>query len=443
MKITKLLYIIAALVLVQFLISGCARTSSADPEEAPEILKQGIKLANEAQQTEGSLKQANKFKSAIEKLDQVTSINQKKNPDAAVLIIEATLVKGRIYLGVPVDSTPSEGLKQVHTTSVPGGIFSFGREGTFQNPYTARDTFRIVLQKFDSGRNLQDLTESYGAEEAREIQALVAQAQTYEEHAGQKIDDQNKGKILYKIMDSLVAVTHRIPWFSYWFAIILLTVIVKILITPLTKAQFKGMREMQRIQPLIKELQEKYKGDQRVLGEKTMQLYKEHGVNPLAGCLPILIQMPILILVYTMIRYYEQQFANGSFLWIGWNPVEHLFNIPLMGRPVWITAANLAQPDLILLVLYTVSMVVSQRLSVVDPTQAEQQKMMSIMMPVMFFFFIGYLPSAFVLYWLTFNILQTWQQYHIIHGAQATEAASPTPAPDTRPSRSSRRRRRR
>lgn len=445
MKITKYLYIVAVLALAQFLLSGCMGRSNTNPTEAPNLLEQGIKIAKEAQSTEGSLNQAEKFKSAIDKLNQAAGVDPSKNPEMATVVIEANLAKGRIYLGVPVDSTPAAGFKQVYKTSVPGNIFSFGRKGTLQNPYTARDTFRVVLQKFDSGRTLQDLTENYGAREAGEIQVLVAQAQAYDEHAGQKIDEQNSGKILYKIMDALVAVTGRISWFSYWFGIILLTVIVKILITPLTKAQFNGMREMQRIQPLIKEVQEKYKGNQQVLGEKVMEIYKEHGVNPLAGCLPILIQMPILILVYTMIRYYEQQFAGGTFLWIGWEPLVHLFNIPLMGRPVWLTAANLAQPDLILLVLYTISMVISQRISVVDPTQAEQQKMMSIMMPVMFFFFIGYLPSAFVLYWLTFNILQTWQQYHIIHGAQPLETPA-APALDTseqRPRQSSRRRRRR
>jgi membrane protein insertase Oxa1/YidC/SpoIIIJ len=147
-----------------------------------------------------------------------------------------------------------------------------------------------------------------------------------------------------------------------------------------------------------------------------------------------------------MIRYYEYQFAQGTFLWIGWSPVVHKFAIPLMGRPVWITAANLAQPDLILLLFYTASMIISQRLSVVDPTQADQQKMMSIMMAVMFFFFIGYLPSAFVLYWFTFNLLQTWQQYHVIHGVQPIEPAAPAPEPERAPQRarrSGRRRRRR
>ena len=430
---------------MQFLLSGCMGRSSTNPNDAPKLLEQGIKIAKEAQDTEGAKLQAKKFRSAIKILSQAASVDLSNNPELATVVIEANLASGKIYLGVPVDSTPADGFKQAYKTSVAGGLFSFGREGTLQNPYTARDTFRSVLQKFDSGRTLQDLAEDYGAKEARNIRELVAQAQAYEEHAGQKIDGQNSGKILYKIMDTLVAVTGRISWFSYWFGIILLTVIVKILITPLTKAQFKSMREMQRLQPLIKEVQEKYKGDQRIMGEKVMELYKEHGVNPLAGCLPILIQMPILILVYTMIRYYEQQFAGGTFLWIGWKPLEHLFSIPLMGRPVWLTAANLAQPDLILLVLYTISMVISQRISIVDPTQAEQQKMMSIIMPIMFFFFIGYLPSAFVLYWLTFNILQTWQQYHIIHGAQPIEAPA-APAAETSeqmPRPSSRRRRRR
>ncbi|MEN6521216.1 MAG: YidC/Oxa1 family membrane protein insertase [Armatimonadota bacterium] len=445
MKITRSLYIIAALFLVQLLISGCARLSTTDPEIAPDLLKRGIKLASEAQKTESSLQQGKKFSSTIKVLDQAANIDTKKNPEDATIMIEATLAKGKIYLGVPVDSTPKDGMSQVYHSNIPTTsfwykIFTPGKTVPLQNAYTAKETFRVILNRFDSGRTFNELKENYGEKEAREIRAFVVQAQVYEKYSAEKIDMENRSKILYKIMDSLVLITNRIPWFSYWFAIILLTVIVKILITPLTKAQFKGMKDMQRIQPLVKELQAKYKDDQRVLGEKTMQLYKDEGVNPLAGCLPILIQMPILILVYTMIRYYEQQFAHGTFLWIGWKPVEHLFNVPILNHPVWLTAANLAQPDLILLVLYTISMVISQRISIVDPTQAEQQKAMSIMMPVMFFFIIGYLPSAFVFYWLTFNILQTWQQYHIIHGPQQAEAPAQAPTPERRSSRRSRRR---
>ena len=392
------------------------RISFADTPRAERLLQEAHRIALEAEKTSGRKPQGEKFKEAIGKYQQVL----KKDADSAAGA-EALLAIGKIQAGVPVDSKPP-----TH------GVFDQQFHTDAQNEYAARETFLQILRnrKFNGKRSLKDLVDEYGTSDALRIRAVVDQAERFSDQVGMRIDAQNKKKVLYKIIDGLVVLTGKRPAFSYWFAIILLTVIVKILITPLTKAQFKSMKEMQRLQPLVKELQEKYKDDKRELGIKTMELYKEHGVNPLSGCLPLLIQMPILILVYTAIRYYEFQFAKGTFLWIGWPAFEHKFSIPIMGRPVWVTAANLAQPDLILLILYTISMIISQRLSAVDPTQADQQKMMSVMMAVMFFLIIGYLPSAFVLYWLTFNILQTWQQYHVIHGGPPiTEPVTPTPAP--------------
>lgn len=448
MRLPRIIYaaLIVALIAV---IAGCATVSPVAPSDAIQSLEKGNRLAVEAQQTKGEANQMETFKDAIAAYDKAAKV-EIGSGKTALIAVQALLAKGKIQAGVPIDDIPTGKLKKVYHTKV-------------QNDSAARETFRQLLQKVDRRNVLQpnmrpaqarealdrvrkSLVVNYGEPEGSELSKIVSQAYTYREELGIRIDSANKGKVLYKFMDVLVAVTGRVPAFSYWFAIILLTVIVKILITPLTKAQFKSMREMQKLQPLIKGIQEKYKGDQREIGAKTMELYKEHGINPLAGCLPILIQMPILILVYTAIRYYEIQFANGTFLWIGWEPFVHKFSIPLGSRPVWVTAANLAQPDLILLILYTISMIVSQKLSAVDPTQAEQQKMMAIMMPLMFFFLIGYLPSAFVLYWFTFNLLQTWQQYHIIHGTPPAEPAipsAPTAAPADRVRRPSGRRRRR
>lgn len=269
------------------------------------------------------------------------------------------------------------------------------------------------------------LRSKYGSD-TQAIQAVYAQAQNKHEELTQEIDRRNASHPLYQLIDFFVAITGRRPAVSYWLAIVIITVIVKILITPLTKAQFKGMREMQRIQPLVKNLQEKYKENQKELGEKIMALYKEHGINPFASCLPLLVQLPILWFLYYMIRLYEFQFARGTFLWIS----------PELGDKFGWVASNLAQPDIPLVVLYTISMIISMRLSNVDPTQAQQQKMMSIYMPILFAFLFRTFPSAFLLYWLVFNILTTVQQYYIIHGGQepltATAAAGGAPAlPET------------
>ena len=181
---------------------------------------------------------------------------------------------------------------------------------------------------------------------------------------------------------------------------------MRLALTPLSNKQFASMREMQKLQPYVKELQAKYKNDKEVLMRKTQELYKEHNVNMFGGCGPMLVQLPILIGLYRMIVLYQYQFVHGKFFWVG-SPLSAMF--PQVFAP------NLGQQDIPLLVLYTASMFVTQKLTVtpsIDPAQAEQQKQMAIMMPLFsgFLFLQWHLPSAFVLYYLIFNILSTAQQ---------------------------------
>ena len=303
--------------------------------------------------------------------------------------------------------------------------------------YAGHQTLTQLLNVYDKPQS--DLEDSFGIDEgeARQIRKTVERARAYRTDVAQRLNKINSTDIKYRVLDFFVGITGRRAGFSYWFAIIIVTVLVKIAITPLTKAQFKAMKEMQKVAPLIKELQAKYKGDQKTIGEKTMELYKEHKINPFASCLPLLVQMPILMLLYYTIRSYEFQFANGTFLWIG-SGLSHLRSLPAgfdQTKTLWITARNLSEPDLILVVLYVISMYISTKLSSVDPSQAEQQKMMAIVMPVMFAFIFAGFPSAFLLYWLVFNILQTLQQYMILRpgpgGAEVVVAAVPAPTPAT------------
>ena len=210
----------------------------------------------------------------------------------------------------------------------------------------------------------------------------------------------------YKVIDTMVALTGRNPKYSYALALLVITLIFKLITTPLSHMQFKSMREMQKVAPLVKQIQEKHKGNQQEIGKRTMALYKEHGINPLSGCLPLLAQMPILMLLYyKVIMPYLYQFTKGEFLWIGTS---------LAKKWPAIIGANLSMPDMPLLVIYTISMIVSQKLSVVDPSQAEQQKIMAWTMPIVFAFIFKSFPSAFMLYWLAFNVIGTIQQYQIM-----------------------------
>ncbi len=437
----------AALAVAIFAIFIIPSIVFAGIPKAARALEDGNKVAIEAQKSNNNVEQAEKFKSAIKRYDEAIKEGKPSGRGAfpSVEVAEAKLAKAKILAGMPIGTTTDQPFKkQFSNTKVESAWFGLSsKKVSVQNDKSARETFKQIAQEFP--RSKTELVDVYTPEEATRVSSAVQQAVVYQQRVETRLDDTNRGMLRYQIIDFLVNLTGAKPAFSYWFALVLVAVIVKILITPLTKAQFKSMKEMQKISPLIKEIQEKHKGDQAEIGKRTMDLYKEHGINPLMGCLPLLAQFPVLLAVYAMIQSYEIHFAQGTFLWIGWEPLVHKWSWTwLVQSPIWVTGKNLAEPDLILLLLYTASMIVSQRISIVDPTQAEQQKMMSIMMPVMFFFIIGGFPSAFVFYWFIFNVLTTWQQYHIIHGGPTAEqAAAPVAADSTTGQRVARRRRRR
>ena len=263
----------------------------------------------------------------------------------------------------------------------------------------------------------QRITNAFSPEKSR----AGAEAKTRLVTLKAKMDRRHAKDIGYQAIDWLVAVTGRNPKYSYALALLIITIIFKAITTPLSHAQYKSMKEMQRIQPLVKQLQAKYKDNQQELGKKTMDLYKEHGVNPLSGCLPLLVQMPILMLLYyKVILPYGFQFTKGEFLWIGsW--LSHKYPA--------IVAANLSLPDIPLVLIYTVSMIISQKLSMVDPSQAQQQKIMMYAMPILFAWIFRTFPSAFMLYWLFFNVISTAQQYQILKQPTGPDPHLPAAGP--------------
>lgn len=212
----------------------------------------------------------------------------------------------------------------------------------------------------------------------------------------------------YQAIDALVKLTGSQAWFSYTFAALLLALIVRAIVYPLAQKQLMFSRQMMQLQPLAAEIKKKLTNkqgqvDQQRFQLESMQLYREYGINPAAGCAPALAQMPLFLLVFQSMLLYRFEFSKGLFAWI--NPStsagsKHLF------------AANLGQTDYILLVVYGVSMVIATYLQpVTDPNNVKQQRMMgigvSVMVTVMMFFYP--LPSAFVLYWIFLNIFSTLQ----------------------------------
>jgi YidC/Oxa1 family membrane protein insertase len=193
-------------------------------------------------------------------------------------------------------------------------------------------------------------------------------------------------------------------------ALIILAGAIRLIFWPLNTAQFKSMMAMQKVAPQLKKLQAKYKEDQPKLQSEMAALYKQHNVNPLAGCLPLLAQMPVLFSVYYVVVAHKDLYANTHFLWIG-SPLGTMFPK--------IFASSLALPDIALIVIYMVSQYISMRFTsmpATDPAQAQQMKMMQIISPLMIGFF-GYRaqwPSAMVLYWFAANFFTMAQQLYLI-----------------------------
>ncbi|MEN6350250.1 MAG: YidC/Oxa1 family membrane protein insertase [Syntrophomonas sp.] len=195
------------------------------------------------------------------------------------------------------------------------------------------------------------------------------------------------------IIQFLYGLTGSIGLPNYGLAIIIMTILIKLVLFPITHKQLKSMRAMQEIQPRMKYLQEKYKEDPQTMQAKLMELYKEHGVNPLSGCLPLLIQMPIFIAFYQSLYKFEFKVAaHAEFLWI-----------PNIGSP---------DPYYFLAVLAALTTYLQQRVSMVD-TKDPTQKSMLYVMPLFMAWIAATMPAGLPLYWVTFNILGILQQLYI------------------------------
>ncbi len=195
----------------------------------------------------------------------------------------------------------------------------------------------------------------------------------------------------------LFIATHQyVP--NYGWIIVLFAVVIKILVYPLTHKTYESAAKMQEIQPKITALREKYKNDNQRLSRETMKLYKEEGVNPLSGCLPLLLQMPIFIALYNLF---------GK-------------TIELRQAPFTLWIQDLSLPDELLIggfglhvlpLLMAVSMLIQQKMTMKDPKQA----VLVYMMPVVMIFIFWNMSSGLVLYWTIFNVLTIGQQLLVNH----------------------------
>jgi YidC/Oxa1 family membrane protein insertase len=195
---------------------------------------------------------------------------------------------------------------------------------------------------------------------------------------------------------------------NYGVSIIILTILIKIIFWPLTHKSFKSMKEMQKLQPLMAKIREKYKGDREQMQRELMGLYKTYKVNPMGGCLPILIQIPVFFALYRILANSIELRHTPFILWItDLSAPDRLlnfsFSIPFMSPPYGIPVLTL---------LMGASMYIQQKMSPApgDPAQAKVMMYLPIIFIVMFI----NLPSGLVLYWLTNNILSIMQQYRML-----------------------------
>lgn len=178
---------------------------------------------------------------------------------------------------------------------------------------------------------------------------------------------------------------------NWGWAIVLLTVLVKAILYPISAAGYKSMARMRDVAPRMKAIQEKYGNDKQALNQAMMELYRREKINPAGGCFPILLQIPVFLALYWVLLATVELRGASWLLWVN----------------------DLASPDpyLILPLLMVATMIIQMKISPrpTDPTQAKAMMIMPVVFGVMFFFF----ASGLVLYWLTNNVLSIWQQWYV------------------------------
>jgi YidC/Oxa1 family membrane protein insertase len=221
--------------------------------------------------------------------------------------------------------------------------------------------------------------------------------------------------------------------YTWGWAIILFTLAVKVLTFPLTLTQIRGMQAQKDLQPRVQELQKKYGKDREKLAQEQMKLYQEAGVNPLSGCLPLVIQMPILFGLYAALVAVGPMMVNAAFFWIPDLSYPH-YSMGISWIPELWQAGDYQTliAYLILPVLLVVTQFIMQKYMTPTPVGADDSaKMtqnMSLIMTLMFGYFTLMVPAGLTLYWVTSNLLQMLQQWGVTRyfaNKSATLAAAP------------------
>ncbi len=186
---------------------------------------------------------------------------------------------------------------------------------------------------------------------------------------------------------------------NWGWSIIVLTIIIKLCFYPLTDKQYRSMANLRKLQPKMEAIKERYGDDRQKMGQAMMELYKKEKVNPLAGCLPILVQIPVFIALYWVLVE-SVEIRQADFMW-------------------WLNDLSSADPYYILPFLMAVSMFIMQKLSPKPSDPIQEKVMMSL--PVVFGIFFAFFPAGLVLYWFFNNLLSILQQWYITKKVEAGE----------------------
>jgi YidC/Oxa1 family membrane protein insertase len=213
-------------------------------------------------------------------------------------------------------------------------------------------------------------------------------------------------KILIKILNVFYGF---IP--NYGIAILLLTLLVKMILFPLTRKSQMSMFKMQQLQPLIGKLKEKYKGDKQRMGQEQMKLFKQHGVNPMSGCMPIMLQMPVFFALFRTLQLSFEMRQAPFVLWISDlskpDTLIYLpFTIPFLGDGLNIL-------PIVMGIASFVQMKLTPKTISGDDAQAKMQQRMMQMMPIIFPFILYTMPSGLTLYWTTSTLISIGEQMFI------------------------------
>jgi YidC/Oxa1 family membrane protein insertase len=266
-------------------------------------------------------------------------------------------------------------------------LYNFGYNVRYQNDFKG-DTLRVYIGPLD-----------------------ISELDYYDNHLDELVMNNGWYESMFRfisliILQVLQFLQSIIP--NYGIVIIIFSILVKVVLYPLTKKSYSSMKDMQKIQPLMAEIREKYKDDAQRMNSEMMKLYKEHGVNPLGGCLPMILQMPLLIALFIVFRSTIQ--LRGAMFIPGWitdlSRPDTIFTLPF-SLPMYGNEFN------ILPILMALTMIFQSKMTMQDP----KQKMMVYIMPIFMLLIFNRFPSGLNLYYTLFNLFTIVQQKFISKGS--------------------------